>query len=211
MKAGIIGRKLGMTQIITDDGQMVSVTVVEAGPCTVVQKKNTDSDGYSAVQLGFLEKRANLAGKPEKGHFNKAKVAPQKHLKELRVEDIDGYELGQSVTVDIFADGDIVDVTGVSKGKGFQGVMKRWGFGGGRASHGAEKIHRKPGSIGCSATPSRVFKGKKMAGRMGGEKVTVQNLSIAKVRSEENLLLIKGAVPGQNKGLLVIKKAVKKG
>lgn len=211
MKAGLIGRKLGMTQIITDDGELVPVTVVEAGPCTVVQKKNKENDGYSSVQLGFLEKRVNLAGKPEKGHFNKASVAPQRHLKELRVEDVDSYEIGQSITVEMFADGDIVDITGTSKGKGMAGVMKRWGFGGARASHGAEKIHRKPGSIGCSATPSRVFKGKKMAGRMGGERVTVQNLSIAKVRAEENILLIKGAVPGHNKGLLVIKKAVKKG
>jgi len=211
MKAGIIGRKLGMTQIITDEGELVPVTVVEAGPCTVVQKKNIESDGYCAVQIGFLEKRANLAGKPEKGHFNKAKVAPQRFLRELRVDDVDSVEIGQNITVDIFDDGDIVDVTGTSKGKGMAGVMKRWGFGGARASHGAEKIHRKPGSIGCSATPSRVFKGKKMAGRMGGERVTVQNLSIARVRSEENILLIKGAVPGHNNGLLVIKKAVKKG
>ncbi|MDH3975975.1 MAG: 50S ribosomal protein L3 [Deltaproteobacteria bacterium] len=211
MKEGIIGRKLGMTQIITDDGELVPVTVVEAGPCAVVQKKNVENDGYSAVQLGFLEKRSNLVGKPEKGHFNKTKVAPQRYLRELRVEDVDGFEIGQNITVDIFSDGDVVDVTGTSKGKGMAGVMKRWGFGGARASHGAEKIHRKPGSIGCSATPSRVFKGKKMAGRMGGERVTVQNLSIAKVRAEENILLIKGAVPGHNKGLLVIKKAVKKG
>jgi len=211
MKAGLIGRKLGMTQIIMEDGELVPVTVVEAGPCTVVQKKNAENDGYDAVQLGFLEKRVNLAGKPEKGHYNKARVAPKRYLRELRVEDIDSYEVGQNLTVDMFTDGDIVDITGTSKGKGMAGVMKRWGFGGARASHGAEKIHRKPGSIGCSATPSRVFKGKKMAGRMGGEKVTVQNLSVAKVRAEENILLIKGAVPGHSKGLLVIKKAVKKG
>ena len=211
MKAGIIGRKLGMTQLIMENGDAVTVTVVEAGPCQVVQKKSISVDGYNSVQLGYLDKRVNIVNKPLKGHFNKASVAPVRYLREIRCEDVDGYEAGQPVTVDMFSEGDFVDVTGVSKGKGTAGVMKRWGFGGGRASHGAEKVHRKPGSIGCSATPSRVFKGRKMAGRLGNARVTVQNLTVARVRSEENIILIKGAVPGHRDGLLIIKKAVKKG
>lgn len=211
MKAGIIGRKLGMTQLVMESGEVVPVTVVEAGPCTVIQKKVSDRDGYDAIQISFLEKRANLASKPEKGHFNKAKTAPSRYLRELRLDDVSVYNPGDSLTVDVFSEGDYVDVTGISKGKGTAGVMKRWGFAGGRASHGAEKVHRKPGSIGCSADPARVFKGKKMPGRMGNEQVTVQNLAIAGVRKEDNILLIKGAVPGHKEGLLVIKKAVKKG
>lgn len=211
MKAGILGRKLGMTQIITDSGEVVPVTVVEAGPCSVVQKKNEDVDGYGAVQVGFFERRSNLANKPEKGHLNKGKVAPVRYLREFRVDDVDAYELGQVFSADVFAEGEFIDVTGVSKGKGTQGGMKRWNFAGGRASHGAEKVHRKVGSIGCSAYPGKVFKGKKMPGRMGNEQVTVQNLTVVRVQAEKNLLLIKGAVPGHNNGLLIIKKAVKKG
>ncbi len=210
MKAGIIGRKLGMTQLVMEGGEVVPVTVVEAGPCTVVQKKVSDTDGYDASQIGFLEKRVNLASKPEKGHFNKAKTAPSRYLRELRLDDVSAFNPGDSLTVDLFSEGDYVDVTGISKGKGTAGVMKRWGFSGGRASHGAEKVHRKPGSIGHSADPARVFKGKKMPGRMGNEQVTVQNLSIARVRNEDNILLIKGAVPGHKEGLLIIKKAIKK-
>ncbi len=211
MSVGILGRKLGMTQIINEKGEMVPVTVVEAGPCRVVQKKTVERDGYNAIQLGFLEKRVNLANKPEKGHFNGAKVPPMRYLREIRVDDPDSFEPGQEITVDIFQEGDFVDVTGISKGKGTAGVMKRWGFHGGKDSHGAEKVHRKPGSIGQAADPSRVFKGLKMAGRMGNERVTVQNLAVAGLRKEDNILLIKGAVPGHRKGLLIIRKAVKKG
>ena len=211
MKAGILGRKIGMTQVIADSGEVIPVTVVEAGPCQVIQKKTVEKDGYSAVQLGVFEKKINLSSKPEKGHFNKAKVHPTRFVRELKVEDSNEYELGQTITAEVFQEGDVIDVTGVSKGKGTAGVMKRWGFGGGRASHGAEKVHRKPGSIGNSADPAKVFKGKKMPGRMGAERVTVQSLSVVQVRAEENLILVKGAVPGHNNGLLILKKAVKKG
>ena len=211
MKAGILGIKLGMTQVITDDGQVIPVTVVEAGPCSVVQKKSADTDGYGAVQIGFSEKRTNLINKPEKGHLNKGKIAPVRFLREFRVDDVDSYEMGQTYSADLFSEGEFIDVTGVSKGKGTAGGMKRWGFRGGRASHGAEKVHRKVGSIGCSAYPGKVFKGKKMPGRMGNERVTVQNLTVVRIQAEKNLLLIKGAVPGHKNGLLIIKKAVKKG
>lgn len=211
MKAGILGRKIGMTQVIADNGEVIPVTVVEAGPCQVIQRKTVEKDGYSAIQIGAFEKKINLSNKPEKGHFNKAKVHPLRFVKELKVEDSNEYELGQTITADVFQEGDFIDVTGVSKGKGTAGVMKRWGFAGGRASHGAEKVHRKPGSIGNSADPARVFKGKKLPGRMGSETVTVQNLSVVQVRVEDNLILVKGAVPGHSKGLLILKKAVKKG
>lgn len=211
MKAGIVGRKIGMTQLIMDSGEVIPVTVVEAGPCKVIQRKTLEKDGYSAIQVGVFDKKVTLSNKPEKGHFNKAKVHPTCFVRELRVDDSNEYEVGQSICVDIFQEGDFLDVTGVSKGKGTAGVMKRWGFAGGRASHGAEKVHRVPGSIGNSADPSRVMKGKKLPGRMGAERVTVQSLSVVKVRPEDNLILIKGAVPGHNKGLLILKKAVKKG
>jgi len=211
MKAGILGRKLGMTQITTETGEVMPVTVVEAGPCKVVQMKTTERDGYDAIQLGLLEKRAQLVTKPLKGHYAKAQVPPMRYLGEFRVEDAGSCQVGQTLNVDIFTEGDYVDVTGVSKGKGTAGVMKRWGFRGGKASHGAEKVHRKPGSIGCSADPARVFKGKKMAGRLGNKRVTVQNLQVLKVRKDDNILLIKGAIPGCKTGLLLINKAVKKG
>lgn len=211
MRAGMLGIKLGMTQVVADSGEVIPVTVIQAEPCVVVQKKSVDKDGYSALQLGACEKRVTLFNKPEKGHFNKAKVQPARYLREIRVEDPDTFEVGQQITVDIFNEGDYIDISGVSKGKGTAGVMKRWGFSGGRASHGAEKVHRKPGSIGCSADPARVFKGKKMPGRMGNERVSIQSLSVVKVRAEDNLLLVKGAVPGHKNGLLIIKKAVKKG
>lgn len=211
MISGIIGRKLGVTQLIAESGEMVPVTVVEAGPCKIVQKKTAETDGYGAVQLGYGEKKVQTVNRPQKGHFNKADVAPMRHLREIRTENPDEFEIGQDVTVDIFSEGEEVDISGVSKGKGTAGVMKRWGFGGQRASHGAEKVHRKPGSIGMAADPSRVLKGKKMSGRLGNRKVTVQNLTIVQVRKEDNVLLIKGAVPGHKNGLLIIKKAVKKG
>lgn len=211
MKDGIIGRKLGMTRVIGESGEMIPVTVVEAGPCKVVQKKSAEKDGYSAIQIGCLEKRVNLANSPEKGHFNRAQLHPLRYLREIRLEDTSNYEVGDDITVDIFSEGDHVDVTGISKGKGMAGVMKRWGFAGGRASHGAEKIHRKPGSIGCSADPAKVYKGRKMPGQMGNKRVTTQNLSVVRVKADENLLLIKGALPGHKKGLIIIKKAVKEG
>ncbi|ORJ63095.1 50S ribosomal protein L3 [Geothermobacter hydrogeniphilus] len=209
MIKGILGKKLGMTQIYAADGRRVPVTVVEAGPCVVLQKKTVESDGYNAVQLGFAPKAAHRVNKPELGHFKKAGKGAFAHLKEFRVKDIDGINVGDEVTcADIFQIGDIVDITGTSKGKGYQGVMKRWNFAGGRSSHGS-KFHRAPGAIGCSAWPSRVFKGKKMAGQMGNERVTTQNLAIVDVRPEQNLLLIKGAVPGSRNSVVTIRPGVK--
>lgn len=211
MSAGIIGIKRGMTQIISETGEMIPVTVVEAPTGRVVQRKTVDSDGYSSIQVGAGEKRVGLFNKAEKGHFNKAKVSPARFLKEFRVEDSSAYELGQEISLDSFSAGDYVDVTGVSKGKGFAGAMKRWGFKGQRASHGAEKVHRKVGSIGNATYPGKVFKGKKMPGHMGNERVTIQNITVVAVRPEENLIMLKGAVPGHEKGLIIINKAVKKG
>ncbi|PNU21619.1 50S ribosomal protein L3 [Geothermobacter hydrogeniphilus] len=209
MIKGILGKKLGMTQIYAADGRRVPVTVVEAGPCVVLQKKTVESDGYNAVQLGFAPKAAHRVNKPEMGHFKKAGKGAFAHLKEFRVKDIDGINVGDEVTcADMFQIGDIVDITGTSKGKGYQGVMKRWNFAGGRSSHGS-KFHRAPGAIGCSAWPSRVFKGKKMAGQMGNERVTTQNLAIVDVRPEQNLLLIKGAVPGSRNSVVTIRPGVK--
>ena len=208
MVDGILGKKLGMTQIFTESGTRIPVTVIEAGPCTVVQKKVADKDGYSAVQLGFGAQKAHRINKPQMGHFNKAGKGVFASLREMG-GDVDSYEVGAEILCsEIFTAGDIVDVAGVSKGKGFQGVMKRWNFSGGRSTHGS-KFHRAPGAIGCSAWPSHVFKGKKMAGQMGNERVTVQNLEIVDVRAEQNLILIKGAVPGPKNGLVTIRKAVK--
>ena len=209
MAKGIMGRKIGITQVYSEEGDVVPVTVVEAGPCVVVQKKTVERDGYNALQLGFSEKQERKLNKPEQGHFKKHNTIPCKYLKEFRVEDIGVYEEGQKITVDIFENGDFVDVTGTSKGKGFQGVVKRWGFGGGPAGHGS-MFHRAPGSIGASATPSRVFKGKKMPGRLGGKKVTVQNIRVVDVRPDENVILLKGAVPGCKNGIVTIKNSVKK-
>jgi large subunit ribosomal protein L3 len=202
---GILGTKLGMTQFFDDDGRVVPVTVVRAGPCPVTQVRTPDRDGYRSVQLGFgTAKRAN---KPLAGHFAKAGVAPTRHLVELDLAaDVSP---GDTVTVDQFTVGELVDVTGRSKGKGFAGPMKRHGFGGLGASHGAHKVHRAPGAIGACATPSRVFPGTRMAGRMGGERVTTQNLLLVGVDPERNLLLIRGAVPGPNGALLIVRDAVK--
>ncbi|MDY0190648.1 MAG: 50S ribosomal protein L3 [Desulfuromonas sp.] len=208
MVNGILGKKLGMTQIFTENGTRIPVTVVEAGPCTVVQKKIVESDGYTAVQLGFGAQKAQRINKPAMGHFNKAAKGVFAHLREMD-GDIEGLEIGAEIVCsDLFTAGDVVDVVGTSKGKGFQGVIKRWNFSGGRSTHGS-KFHRAPGSIGCSAWPSHVFKGKKMAGQMGNERVTVQNLEIVDVRADQNLILIKGAVPGPKNGLVTIRKAVK--
>ncbi|WHY86457.1 50S ribosomal protein L3 [Neobacillus novalis] len=207
MTKGILGRKIGMTQVFAENGNLIPVTVVEVAPNVVLQKKSVDSDGYTAVQVGFEDKREKLSNKPEKGHVAKANTAPKRFIREFRGDDLAAYEVGQEVKVDIFAAGDTVDVTGISKGKGFQGVIKRHGQSRGPMAHGS-RYHRRPGSMGPVA-PNRVFKGKLLPGRMGGDQVTVQNLEIVKVDAERNLLLIKGNVPGARKALLKIKGAVK--
>lgn len=208
---GILGTKLGMTQLWDDENRVVPVTVIQAGPCVVTQVRSPETDGYSAVQLGYGAVKAKKVTKPEAGHFQKADVTPRKHLLELRTADASEYTLGQELTADVFADGDVVDVTGTSKGKGTAGVMKRHGFSGLRASHGVHRKHRAPGSIGGASTPGRVFAGKAMAGRMGNEKVTVQNLKIHAVDTERGLLLVRGAIPGNNGSLVVVRSAARKG
>lgn len=206
MIQGLLGRKLGMTQVFDETGVVHPVTVVEAGPCVVTQVKTTEQDGYGAVQLGFgLDKRLN---KPEQGHRH-ASGFMSRALREIRSEDPSEFTVGQVLKADVFADGEAVDVTGTSKGRGFQGGVKRHGFRGGPKTHGQSDRHRAPGSIGSSATPGRVFKGMRMAGHMGHERVTVQNLRIVRVDLERNLLLIEGSVPGPNKGLVLIRRAVK--
>ncbi|MEH7334744.1 50S ribosomal protein L3 [Neobacillus drentensis] len=207
MTKGILGRKIGMTQVFASNGNLIPVTVVEAAANVVLQKKSVETDGYTAVQVGFEDKREKLSNKPEKGHVAKANTAPKRFVREFRGDDLAALEVGQEVKVDIFAAGDIVDVTGISKGKGFQGSIKRHGQSRGPMAHGS-RYHRRPGSMGPVA-PNRVFKGKALPGRMGGEQVTVQNLEIVKVDVERNLLLIKGNVPGARKALLKIKGAVK--
>lgn len=207
MTKGILGRKIGMTQVFAENGDLIPVTVVEAAANVVLQKKSVETDGYESVQLGFEDKREKLANKPEKGHVAKANTAPKRFVREFREVSLGEYEVGQEVKVDIFAEGDTVDVTGISKGKGFQGVIKRHGQSRGPMAHGS-RYHRRPGSMGPVA-PNRVFKGKLLPGRMGGEQVTLQNLEIVKVDVERNLLLIKGNVPGARKALLKIKSAVK--
>lgn len=205
----ILGKKIGMTQIF-EDGKMIPVTVIEAGPNFVVQKKTTEKDGYNAIQVGFEEKREKNTTKPLMGIFNKAGVKPLRFVKEFNVDSVEGYELGQEIKVDTFEGVEFLDVTGTSKGKGTAGVMKRHNFGGNRASHGVSRNHRLGGSIGNSSTPGEVYKGRKMAGRLGNDKVTVQNIRLVKVDTENNLLLVKGAVPGAKNGLLTIKAALKK-
>jgi len=207
MTKGILGKKIGMTQVFAENGELIPVTVVEAGSNVVLQKKTIENDGYEAIQIGFSDKREKLANKPEKGHVAKANTAPKRFVREFRGINLDEYEVGQEVQVSIFAEGDVVDVTGVSKGKGFQGAIKRHGQSRGPMSHGS-RYHRRPGSMGPVA-PNRVFKGKLLPGRMGGEQITVQNLTIVKVDVERNLLLIKGNVPGAKKSLVKVKSAVK--
>ncbi len=207
MTKGILGRKIGMTQVFAENGDLIPVTVVEAAPNVVLQKKAVETDGYVSVQLGFDDKREKLSNKPEKGHVAKASTAPKRFVREFRGEGLAELEVGQEVKVDVFAEGEIVDVTGISKGKGFQGSIKRHGQSRGPMAHGS-RYHRRPGSMGPVA-PNRVFKGKALPGRMGGEQITVQNLEIVKVDVERNLLLIKGNVPGAKKALLKIKSAVK--
>ncbi|CAM2852013.1 50S ribosomal protein L3 [Skermania piniformis] len=208
---GILGTKLGMTQVFDDKNRVVPVTVVKAGPAVVTQIRTEERDGYSAVQIAFGAVDPRRVNKPETGHFAKAGVTPRRHVVEIRVADAGQFEVGQELTAEVFSDGAFVDVTGTSKGKGFAGTMKRHGFRGQGASHGAQAVHRRPGSIGGCATPGRVFKGMRMSGRMGNDRVTTQNLTVHKVDAENGLLLIKGAIPGRNGGVVIVKSAVKGG
>jgi len=207
---GILGAKLGMTQV-WDNNKVVPVTVVQAGPCVVTQVRTDDKDGYAAVQLAYGAIDPRKVNKPESGHFAKAGVSPRRHTVELRTTDAGEYELGQEVTVEAFAVGSPIDVTGKTKGKGYAGVMKRHGFHGLKGSHGVERKHRHPGSIGACATPGRVFRGTRMAGRMGGKRFTVQNLTIQAVDLENNIILVRGAVPGPKGALVLVRTAAKKG
>ena len=208
-RKGVLGEKLGMTQVFDDEGRVVPVTVVQAGPCVVTQIRSPEKDGYSAIQIGYGQIDPRKVNKPLTGHFEKAGVTPRRYLVELRIDDTSEYELGQEITADVFEAGQKIDVTGRSKGKGTAGVMKRHGFGGLGASHGTQRKHRSPGSIGGCATPGRVFKGLRMAGRHGNARTTVQNLTVHAVDAEKNLLLIKGAVPGPNGGVVLVRDAVK--
>ena len=209
MQKGLIGKKIGMTQIFDENSNVVPVTVVEAGPCVVTQKKTVETDGYEAVQLGFQDVKVERLSKPLKGHFAKADVAPKKVLKEFRFDDTDAYNVGDIVKADTFEAGNKIDVTGTSKGKGYAGVIKRWNFHRLKETHGTGPNARHGGSIGMCSSPSRIFKGKKMNGHLGAEKVTIQNLTVVKVDAENNLIAVKGAIPGPNKGIVVIKDAVK--
>ena len=208
MKKGIIGRKIGMTQIFDEKGNVIPVTVIEAGPCVVAQVKTVETDGYNAIQLGFGEVKDKHINKPEAGHFAKAKLANKKHLREFRLEDISNYKVGDEVKLDIFEAGERIDVQGTSKGKGFQGVIKRHGQHRGPMGHGS-MYHRRPGSMGPTSTPGRVFKGKKLPGHMGVETVTIQNLEVVKVDLDKNVILVKGSVPGAKGAVLKIKSSVK--
>ncbi len=210
MQKGIIGRKIGMTQIFDETGKFIPVTVVEAGPCVVVQKKTVENDGYNAVQLGFGDIRAKRVNKPLQGHFKKADVALKRTLKEFRLDDIEAVNVGDIVKADTFAEGDVVDVSGTSKGKGFAGTIKRHNFARLKESHGTGPVHRHAGSMGACSSPSRIFKGKGMPGHMGNEKVTIQNLQIVKVDAENNLIAIKGAIPGPKNGTVTVVDCVKK-
>ena len=206
---GVLGEKLGMTQVWDEENRLVPVTVIQAGPCVVTQVRNVETDGYDAVQIAYGAIDPRKVNQPKSGHFAKAGATPRRHLVELRTADASEYTLGQEVTVELFENGQSIDVTGTTKGKGFAGVMKRHGFAGVSASHGAHRNHRKPGSIGGCATPGRVFKGMRMAGRMGGQRQTTQNLTIHAVDAEKGLLLIKGAVPGPRGGIVLVRTAAK--
>ncbi len=208
MTTGILGKKLGMTQVFDTEGKVIPVTVIEAGPCTVIQRKTAQNDGYDAVQIGFLQTKAHRAGKPMLGHFQKAGKGTFRALQEIRLEGADPLDVGSEIKVDIFKEGDVVDVMGHTKGRGFAGVVKRWNFKGGRATHGS-MFHRAPGSIGASAYPSRVIKNMKMAGHFGNERVTILNLRVVGVQPEKNLLLVRGAVPGGKNSLVYVRRAVK--
>ena len=209
MQKGIIGKKIGMTQIFDEKGNVVPVTVIEAGPCVIAQKKTVENDGYAAVQMGFKDLKANKVTKPMKGHFAKGDVAPKKVLREFRFETTEAYNVGDLVKADVFAGGDHVDVSATSKGKGYAGVIKRWNFHRLKETHGSGPVARHGGSNGANSSPSRVFPGLKMAGHLGAEKVTVQNLAVVKVDAENNLIALKGAVPGPNGGIVVIRDSVK--
>lgn len=210
MQKGLIGKKIGMTQLFDEKGNVIPVTVIELGPCPVVQKKTVETDGYNAVQLGFGEVKVQRVNKPVKGHYAKANVAPRKLLKEFRLKDIDALNVGDIIKADVFEVGEKVDVTGISKGKGTAGVIKRWNFHRLKETHGSGPVVRKGGSVGACSDPSRVYKGKKMAGRLGSERVTIQNLDVVKVDAENNLIAVKGAVPGPRGGVVVVIDNVKK-
>ena len=209
MKKGIIGKKLGMTQIFDENGIVIPVTVIEAGPCAVVQKKTVENDGYSALQLGFEDKTEKHTTKPLAGHFKKAGVSAKRHLKEFKLENAAEYEVGAMITADTFAAGEKVDITGITKGHGYSGTVKRWNNHILRMTHGTGPVHRQPGSMGANSTPSRIFKNKKMAGQYGNEKLTVLNLEVVKVDAEKNLIAVKGAVPGARNGIVVLRNSVK--
>jgi large subunit ribosomal protein L3 len=207
---GIIGKKVGMTQLFDDKGNVVPVTVIEAGPCTIVQKKTVETDGYNAVQFGFQDLPDRKVTKPAKGHFEKADVAPKRVLREFRFENIEALNVKDIIKADVFAEGDHVDVVGTSKGKGFTGVIKRWNHHRLKMTHGTGPVHREVGSMGANTDPSRVFKGKKMAGHLGSERVTIQNLDVVKVDVENNLIAIKGAIPGPKGSIVIVTDSVKK-
>lgn len=209
MKKGIIGRKVGMTQFFNERGQSVPVTVIEAGPCVVIQKKTVENDGYNAIQVGYRAKKTHRVNKPLMGHYKNAGKGAFYHLRELKIEDTEKFELGQEIRADIFEEGEFVDVTGHSKGRGFQGVVKRHGFAGGPATHGS-MFHRAPGAIGQCADPSRVWKNQKMPGHYGNDRVTVMNLRVVKIFPEKNLLFVKGAIPGSRNGVVIVRNALKK-
>ena len=208
MNKGIIGKKLGMTQLFDANGNVVPVTVIEAGPCVVAQKKTVENDGYDAVQVGYGDLKASKVNKPMKGHFAKNDVAPKKVLREFRFEDTSAFNVGDIIKADVFAEGDSVDVRGTSKGKGYAGVIKRWNFSRLKESHGTGPVHRHGGSLGV-IDPARIFKGKKMAGHLGNERVTVQNLKVVKIDAENNIIAVKGAVPGPKGGIVVLFDSVK--
>lgn len=210
MQKGIIGKKIGMTQIFTETGKVVPVSVIEAGPCVVVQKKTVENDGYEAVQLGFGDTTAKSLKKPLTGHFKKADVALKKHLKEFRLDDQSAINVGDIVKADTFEVGDIVDVSGISKGKGFAGTIKRWNNHRLKETHGTGPVHRHAGSMGACSSPSRIFKGKGMPGHLGAEKVTILNLEVVKVDAENNLIAVKGAIPGPRNGIVTVRDSVKK-
>ena len=210
LKKAILATKVGMTQIFNEDGVLTPVTVLQAGPCVVTQVKTVENDGYSAVQVGFVDKREKLVNKPLKGHFDKAGVSYKRYVREFKLEDAEGYAVAQEIKADVFTAGDKIDATAISKGKGFQGAIKRHGQSRGPMTHGS-KFHRHAGSNGSASDPSKVFKGKKMPGQMGNKQVTIQNLEVVKVDAENNLLLVKGAVPGPKKSLVKIKESVKSG
>ena len=209
MKKGIIGKKLGMTQIFDEVGNVIPVTLIEAGPCEIAQKKTVENDGYDAVQLAFCDAKEKHLTKAELGHFKKAGISPKRHLKEFRLEDTSAYEVGSTISVDTFAAGEKVDITGISKGHGYTGVVKRWNHHILRMTHGTGPVHRQPGSMGANSTPSRIYKNKKMAGQWGNEQITILNLAVVKIDAANNIIAVKGAVPGAKGGIVFIRDSVK--